>query len=321
MDNVLVTGIGGNVGYGILKNIISAFPDIRLIGTNTSKVSAGNHLCHAVYEVPFSTDDKYIPSIKAICHENNVRLIIPSTDYESYILSLNKTQLPPVACSSPEAGKTFLDKYESYLFCHKNGLPFAESILPGNYNNALETYIVKPREGRGSRDVYINPANPAGFSNDFIIQPFLTGKEITTAFYVTKQNALLGLITLERTLSAGTTMMCEVTTLYDTVLTGYINKLISLLDIKGACNIQCIVTENGIIPFEVNCRVSGTNSIRSQFGFKDVEYIIDEYLYNKPLKKPEISTGSALRILYDIIYPGKKVEEIDNNTDLHYING
>lgn len=321
MDSVLVTGIGGNVGYGILKNIRSAYPDIRLIGTNTTRVSAGNHLCDEVYEVPFSTHGQYIPAVIDICKENNIGLIVPSTDYESYILSVNRHLLPTVASSSPEACKTFLDKYESYLVLKQHGLLFAESILPEHYDGRFEKYIVKPREGRGSRNIFINPLDPRGFSNEYIIQPLLEGKEITTAFYVTRQNELLGLITMERTLSGGTTMMCEVNTVYDAMLEDYIKRLISVVDIKGACNIQCIIAGDEIVPFEVNCRVSGTNSIRSQFGFRDVQYIVDEYLYNKPLEKPVITSGSALRILYDIIYPGRKAEEINNNSDQFYING
>src|SRR5437879_2574520 len=103
MNSVLVTGIGGNVGYGILKNIKSSYgADIQLIGTNTVRASPGNHLCAEVYEVPFSLDKKYIPVIKDICLKHNIDLIIPSTDYESYILAANRDELPTVAGSPAE---------------------------------------------------------------------------------------------------------------------------------------------------------------------------------------------------------------------------
>src|SRR5688572_22127650 len=106
MDKVLVTGIGGNVGYGILRNVIQSYgAEIELIGTNTAGVSAGNHLCSEVYEVPFALDPCYIPKIKEICERHAVALIIPSTDYESYILAAHRHELPVVAGSPAETAK------------------------------------------------------------------------------------------------------------------------------------------------------------------------------------------------------------------------
>ena len=75
-------------------------------------------------------------------------------------------------------------------------------------------------------------------------------------------------------------------------------------EIRGSANIQSIVTQEGlIVPFEVNCRISGTNSIRSNFGFKDVKYTVQEYLYNITPDTPYLKYGIASRILMDVIYP------------------
>lgn len=322
MNNILVTGIGGNVGYGILRNIKQAFGEqISLIGTNTVKVSAGNHMCKEVYEVPFSTDVTYIPTIKRICDTHSISLIIPSTDYETYVLASHLHELPPVAVSPAHTTKIFLDKYLSYQHLANAGLSFAESILPSNYNNHFSAYIVKPREGRGSRNLHINPNLPSSFSDDYVIQPLLSGKEITTAFYVTKNNVLHGHITMERELMSGATNNCEVTTEYDSVMDVYLHNLIRHFDIKGSCNIQSIVTTDGIVPFEVNCRISGTNSIRSQFGFKDVAYTVDEWLYGNVPETPVITKGCAVRILSDIIYKGSSLKDINNSSDIFYIYG
>jgi len=322
MHNILVTGIGGNVGYGILRNIKQAFGDqIKLIGTNTIRVSAGNHMCEEVYEVPFSTDSTYIPTIKRICDAHSISLIIPSTDYETFVLASNQQELPTVAVSPANTTKIFLDKYLSYQHLAKADLSFAESILPSNYNNNFPSYIVKPREGRGSRNIHINPDKPSSFTDDYVIQPLLTGKEITTAFYVTKNNELHGHITMERELMSGATNSCEVVTEYDAIMEKYLNSLIRFFEIKGSCNVQSIVTSNGIVPFEVNCRISGTNSIRSQFGFKDVAYTVDEWLYGNVPEKPTIIHGCAVRILSDIIYQGSSLTDINNRSDRFYIYG
>ena len=83
---ILVTGVGGNVGQGILRNISKDFPDIFLVGTNTVFLSAGNHLCDRIYQVPFSWEDNYIPKMIEICETHAIDLIIPSSDYEVFYL-------------------------------------------------------------------------------------------------------------------------------------------------------------------------------------------------------------------------------------------
>lgn len=322
MNKILVTGIGGNVGYGILRNIRSTYKDIEIIGTNTTAVSAGNHLCDHTYKVPFSTDTSYIKVMHDIVVRHGVNLIIPSTDYEAFTLALHTSTLPVVAVSPAETTKLFLDKYLSYTSLTSMGIRFAESILPSDYDGRFSEYIIKPREGRGSRNLFINPPDPKSFSDEYIIQPLLSGKEITTAFYITKNNELHGSITLERELSAGATSICEVITGYDEALNAYITSLINKIEIRGSCNLQSIITnDNNFIPFEVNCRISGTNSIRSQFGFTDVAYTVDEYLFNKQPAQPRVITGSAIRITDDIIYPGISLKDISNNKDNFYIYG
>ena len=59
---VLVTGIGGNVGQGILRNIISLNLPIKLVGIDIASFTPGNHLCDVTYKVPYSYDENYINS-------------------------------------------------------------------------------------------------------------------------------------------------------------------------------------------------------------------------------------------------------------------
>jgi carbamoyl-phosphate synthase large subunit len=317
---ILVTGIGGNVGYGILMNIRNSYPHLKIIGTNTEKVSAGNHLCDEVIEVPFALSAEYLPVMRKLYKDFNVDLIIPSTDYESFVLSSERDTMKTAVCSA-EVTQIFLDKYITYQKLNDFGLSFAESILPSKYKNQFKECIVKPREGRGSRGVLINPENPGRFSDENIIQPLLKGVEITTAVYITKKNKCHGFITMERQLDHGATYKCQVVKHYDDLLDDYIQALIKHLPFSGSFNIQSIVAEDKIIPFEVNCRISGTNSIRSHFGFRDVEYTICEHLYNKEPEPVVIKSGSAIRILYDIIYPGISVTDINNKSDHFFIHG
>jgi carbamoyl-phosphate synthase large subunit len=304
---VLVTGIGGNVGQGILRNIRNCFPDIYLVGIDIASFSPGNHLCDAVFKVPYSFEEGYISTVSEIIKNEKIELVIPSTDYEIYYLSLNRNSLnATILASQPETSKIYLDKFLTYEFLSKNSIPFAKSWLAKDYDFSENEIIAKPREGRGSRGIIINPENPLELPKDYMIQPLHKGIEITTAIYVNKDAKLHGLFTMERSLTNGTTTESKVVFNYDKELTKIAQKMIELGGLAGSFNIQSIVTPlNEIIPFEINCRISGTNSIRHNLGFQDVKYGVQEYLFNEIPDSPSPIEGIATRILMDVIYPNQ----------------
>lgn len=319
---VLVTGTGGNVGQGVLRNIRSLGWDIRIVGTDVSAFTAGNHLCDATYAVPYSYDESYIPAMRQIVENENVDLVIPTTDYEIYYLSLHRDTISAtVAASAPEVARKYLDKYLTFQYHESLGIPFAQSWLPKDYDHSQTDIILKPREGRGSRGILINPANAGSFGDDCMIQPLHKGREITTAFYVTKENALHGLLTMERELSNGATSKSKVVREFDAELEQILRKMIAAGGLKGSLNLQSIVdSEGNIIPFEVNCRISGTNSIRHNLGFQDVKYTLQEYLYNRQPDAVQTVDGIAIRLLYDVIYPGATDEnKLTNNQCGHIV--
>jgi len=318
---VLVTGIGGNVGQGILRNIRNSFPKVIIIGVDIAFFTSGNYLCDVTYQVPYSYEDNYIDVINEIVNKENIDLIIPSTDYEVYYLALNKENINAVVVASDfKTAKLYLDKYKTFLYHKENNIPFAQSWLPEDYDFSEEEIIAKPREGRGSRGILINPSNPKDLPNGYMIQPLLKGKEITTAVYVTKENILHSIFTMERELTNGTTSRSKVIFDYDDLLKDIIQRMIDLGGLIGSFNLQSIVTETGeIIPFEVNCRISGTNSIRHNLGFQDVKYVLQEYLFDERPDKSNPIKGIATRILLDVIYPEASNENELNNLSSHHI--
>ena len=321
MNNILVTGIGGVVGQGILRNIAGMQADIRLIGTNVTAVSAGNYMCDVVHEVPYAYDENYIPAILEISRKEKISLIIPSTDYESYYLALHQEKFScPVAASPAEVTRFCLDKYLNAQAFSKFDIPFAKSFRPAEYKGQFVKTVVKPREGRGSRNIFVDPANPSTFDQNYVVQEYLEGPEITTTFYVNRHGALHGFITFVRELESGNTSKAEVVFDYNEELEGLIRKIMQHYPFRGSCNIQSRVTKNGIVPFEINCRISGTNSVRSQFGFNDVAYTVEEYLFDREPTKPKVEKGTALRVIVDIIYPHRTMKDIRNKHDDFYIH-
>ena len=317
---VLVTGIGGNVGQGVLRNIRRCAPEVRIVGTDVVELTAGRHFCDRSYRVPRAHEPSFRQAMTAISREESVNLIIPTTDVEAYQLALFRNELPTLLTSPANVTGMCLDKYLTATHFHAAGIPFAETMLPSAYDGRWGSVVVKPREGRGSRDIHRDPPDIRGFDDTFVVQPWLEGEEITSAFYVLRDRRLHGSITMTRALRHGMTDQCTVTGEHDEVVNAVIQQIVAGFEIAGPCNIQSIVTTSGdVIPFEVNCRYSGTNSIRSQFGFDDVKYGLQEYLFHEAVERPQVKVGSAMRVYLDIIYPDRTLAEIQAGAGDSYV--
>ena len=81
MTCILVTGIGGNMGQGILRNIRSFDPKLRLIGTDIRTVNGSNYLCDEVYQIPAANSLDFIPVVKKICQKSSscLRQALPTS--------------------------------------------------------------------------------------------------------------------------------------------------------------------------------------------------------------------------------------------------
>jgi carbamoyl-phosphate synthase large subunit len=151
------------------------------------------------------------------------------------------------------------------------------------------------------------------------VQQLLEGPEITSTFYVLKDGSLLGSITMRRELESGSTARAEIVMDYDKEIETLAQQMIDAFPFRGSVNIQSKVTAHGIVPFEINCRISGTNSIRSQFGFNDVAFTIEELLFHETPAKPTVKKGSAMRVMVDVVYPDMQLSDINNKNDQYYI--
>lgn len=316
MHVVMVTGIGGVVGQGILRNLRSLSLPLRIVGTNVDRVSAGNHLCDAVHVLPFAWEPDYVEAVAALAEQEKVALILPGTDHEADQLARHPNLSgAKVAVAPATVTAMCLDKWQTWLAFQAAGLPFAASVLPADYCGQFARVVVKPRAGRGSRGIHVDPPDPSTFDAGYVVQQYLEGPELTTGFYVRQDGALHGSITLERELQTGNTARCQVVRQYDVQISALLEGMLAAFPFRGSANLQSRVTTAGIVPFEINCRISGTNSIRAQLGFPDVAFTIDEWLLGVRPRPPAVIDGCALRVMLDVVYPGRSLSQIDNRHD------
>lgn len=313
MKTILVTAVGGNLGQAVCSLARQLYPNFLILGTDSISAFQGYGLCNKLFNVPFASDNKYINRIKSIVQTENVDLIVPCNDRE--LLSLTSCpELPGITLASPfRTIQTLSDKYDCFNFFMKSGLPFCRSFLPSGFNGDFKNLIIKPRRGSGSKNIYINPSSLFPFDDTYIVQELIEGIELTIGFYVDSKNQLKDFITLHK-IGLAPNNSYVVNNEFNSQIDQLLNQLINEIRIFGPCNLQCIANKDGLHPFEINCRFSGSVDIQEMLGFKIFQNSINEFLLKLPVSNSKIcKTGFGIRQFKSTVYLDIPFEKIVMN--------
>lgn len=315
--NILVTAVGSELAFSVIKAIKLMKKQYRLVGCDIYQEVVGKYWCDQFYNVPLAREEeKYIQSLKAIIHENDINIIIPTADIEFFILSKYKQDFKEklnchILINDYKEIERFNDKWLAYEWYLKEKLPTPMTFLLDDLmtlKNKLERIkypiFMKPRVGGGSRTIFTvnsfediikyQPIVPKPILQEYL---FPDDEEYTAGTYRTQDNNVL-VILLKRTLKFGMTNTAKVVN--DPDLEEFCRNVILHTNLTGSNNIQFRVTHNGPKILEINPRFSGTTGIRAHFGFNDVEIWIDEILFNKKIVQPQIKNGRVLRFMEEL---------------------
>jgi carbamoyl-phosphate synthase large subunit len=239
----------------------------RVITTDMNPMSPALYFGHKHHIVPLTTDRQYIPIIEGICDAEDVNLIIPTIDDELPIFGRALLRLQragiQVAVSSEYTSNICNDKFETYLFCRRNGIRTPATRLGGNFElGSLQFPVyVKPRYGRGSVNVFAvqNEAQLRLFLSyvpDAIVQDQLPGTEFTVDVLADFNGRILSIVPRERLVIRAGVSDKGITRKRDDVI-AFAKDLAERLQIIGPANIQCKVDSGVISLIEINPRFSG----------------------------------------------------------------
>lgn len=162
---LLITSVGSLLGQNILDSIEGRRNLIHVAGTNSVAENPRNFRCDAVYLVSETHDDDFLNDFLTVVQKENPDFILPGRDEDCVFLSDFKSNYPEgfgnkIPFGNSLIPKVMLDKYQSYLFCKKNHLAFADTFLfaTDDDKTGLDEFInkhgfpilVKPREGFAS---------------------------------------------------------------------------------------------------------------------------------------------------------------------------
>ncbi|MBO8161757.1 MAG: ATP-grasp domain-containing protein [Thermosipho sp. (in: Bacteria)] len=183
--NVLIVPAGSGMAVAAIKSLKND-EKVRVITADSNALAPGLYLGDKGYLIPKFTDANFWDKLKKIIVNEKVDLVIPALDPLLLPMAERKEWLEQlgtkVMISDTETITIARDKWRTYIEL-KDVLPVPKSFIDlEGVRDVSFPLIIKPRDGSGSRDVYIvNSREELGFFykrvRKPIIQEYLPGNE------------------------------------------------------------------------------------------------------------------------------------------------
>lgn len=316
--NVLVLGVGGNVGQGILKALAMSSLPCRIIGACISPLSAGLYMVKDAYLSPIANEDSFLDWLIETCNKEKVDVILSGVEEVLFVLAaqikfIEERTSATCIVSSSHLLNICNDKLQTcqWLKDHDFNYPRFANFMDTAQVKLLADkcgfpLIAKPIRGKGSlgiikierpEDLDLIPQNTG-----YVIQQFLGSPddEYTIGCFSDNQGQVRQAIVMKRELLQGTTYRMQIGDYPD--IRKEAIRIVSALKPKGPCNIQLRLVNGQPICFEINLRFSGTTPMRAHYGFNDVEACLHHFVFNEQqVNLPLITEGVCLRY-WDELY-------------------
>lgn len=277
---VLVTGAGGPAGVAVIQDLKSR--GHYVIAVDADENAVGLRLADEFAVVPKFADPTYIASLVRTATVTNTQALICTVaeEYPSLVAGAAFLEEAHVKMLLPslEAAVTCTDKWQFAECLRAEGLSAPATGL-GTADGVPGPWVVKPRFGRGSRDVfYVRTERdleqalqecPAP-----IVQTQVTGREFTCDVLMDPSGAMAGGVARWRLeTKAGISTKGETFDNADVLhLSGQVLKAVGLV---GPANVQGFVCDDGaVVIHEVNPRFSGGLPLSLASGAQ----LVEEYL-------------------------------------------
>jgi carbamoyl-phosphate synthase large subunit len=212
------------------------------------------------YTIPKATALGFADALAELCRHLKVDLLIPGVDEELLILGMVRDWGKwPCAMLLPDTEfvAVHLDKLKSMRVLEQAGIPVPKT---DRIKGFLARYpcVVKPRQGRGSRDVAV--VNHAGF----LVQDYCEGQEYTVTVVADHCRRLRAIVPAKVVRKQGVTL--EAVTEHHEGVTELCQRIHRAMPTAGAYNVQCVDVAGVVLPFEINPRVSTTTCLAIASG-------------------------------------------------------
>jgi carbamoyl-phosphate synthase large subunit len=285
MTTILITGAGGAAVPSVIRSLQSQ--GYRVLAADMDRGAAGLYVADKGYVIPAGKSDAFQPAIWQICQREDVRVLIPLVDEE--LIKVKELENVNLAVLLPRKGfvELCLDKYKLMTALKEAGIPVPSSYVDGGCPwNMKMPVILKPRVGRGSRDVKVaheldevyNHIRKVGLQNGrMLVQQFIQGTEYTVSVVSWRDGSVQAVVPKEVILKAGVTQ--RAVTRRHGEIEMLCQEIARCLRPNGPFNVQCIVDAEGKAwPFEINPRFSSSVSLTQAAGVDEVGALVAQSL-------------------------------------------
>lgn len=348
LTNVVIAGVGSaGTGREIMKAFQMVKERYKIIATDMSSKSLGIHDTQNRYVIPSAESNEYINALLKICKKENAAVLVPGSDKELEKISENREKFECegiiVLVNPKDVIQKCLDKFELTNFLHKKGIKCPKHTLYNNEKDIDEIdffpIIIKPKSGGGSKNVFFaQDKEEAKFFCKYLIkyglEPIIQEhvgnyqEEYTVGILYADNGRLLSSIAMKRILTGGLSTRQSVVNpetnekyvissgISQGIVEDFVEvrktgeKIAKIIGADGPINIQCRKTENGIIPFEINPRFSGTTGGRALLGYNEPDILCRYRLWKEIPEKIEHKFGYVLRDLSEKFIGFNEIKEI-----------
>lgn len=312
MKNIMITSSGRRVSLinSFKKELKKIDPSAMVVALDAKhNISAAAHVADISLSICNVHQSNYIEELLSICIENNIKLVIPTIDYELEIMSKHRKEFKEKGIELLVSDHNFIricsDKKQNQDFFEKNGIAtpkvysktkykFPLFIKPINGSNSANNHLIS--DATYLSDNYFNDNELLFFE---YIDPNIYD-EFTCDIYYDNNGGLKCVIPRKRIEVRGGEVIKGVTERNELVQV-IKNRLGKISGARGCITMQFFVhKENGEIKgIEINARFGGGFPLSYLAGGNYPKWILEEYLLQKDIPEYDKWEENLLMLRYD----------------------
>ena len=284
--HILVTGVGRRVELmqAFRQAALKLEINLKLYGADMAGTAPALAYCDYIRKVCSMKESQYIEQLLKICVEDKIDLLLPTIDTDLLVLSQNKEAFAEIGTkvliSDPDKILICRDKNNTGAFFESCGLKAPKSY--NNYKKYIGPYpcFIKPKDGSSSINAFkVEDAEELAMYatqiDDYVIQPFVDGREFTIDIFCDYEGKPVYITPRERLqVRAGEVLKTQIC--MDQSMIDESHKLIERFKPCGPITVQLIQDkisgENYYI--EINPRYGGGAPLSMKAGARSAEVLL-----------------------------------------------
>lgn len=314
--NILVTGVGAIIGYGVIASLRKSKYDCKIVGMDIFYDAAGQVWCDEFVQAILAADKNYISFLKEQIDRYNIDLVFFGTEQEIKKCYECKEELGEYY-KKLVINDGFLidlseDKWDTTCFLKNNGLKYIPSSITASFEEACAEFglplLLKPRRSYASKGICKAKTKEeferwkSEYADQFMVQKLIGDEEheYTAATFGFGDGTCIKPIVMKRKLSkAGATDKAVIMPVPE--IENEIREMAKVLKPLGPTNFQFRLDGDEYLLLEINPRISSSTSIRMAFGYNEAEMCIDYFVEGIRPVDVELKTGRAYRYIADAV--------------------